>query len=128
MQFRVSGLKLRVELEHSSSSAGEEICSKETVRPVALLFLFDNVSLAAEPKQSWQQEWEKTVQAANKEGRLNLHVGRYGTEVFLNEFRKEYPEIKVVTVNGKAPAPFFILDGIAKAMENMGHHAAKTRL
>src|SRR6266436_805342 len=70
----------------------------------------------------------KTVQAANKEGRLNLHVGRYGTEVFLNEFRKEYPEIKVVTVNGTAPAPFFILDGIAKAMENMGHHAAKTRL
>jgi len=46
-------------------------------------------------------------------------VGRYGTEVFLNEFRKEYPEIKVVTVNGTAPAPFFILDGIAKAMENM---------
>ena len=45
--------------------------------------------------------------------------GRYGTEVFLNEFRKEYPEIKVVTVNGTAPAPFFILDGIAKAMENM---------
>jgi ABC-type Fe3+ transport system substrate-binding protein len=67
---------------------------------VTLLFLFASVSHTAEPKQAWQQEWEKTVQAAKKEGRLNFYVGRYGTEAFLNEFRKEYPEIKVVTVNG----------------------------
>jgi len=40
------------------------------------------------------------LQAAKKEGRLNFYVGRYGTETFLNEFRKEYPEVKVVTVNG----------------------------
>jgi hypothetical protein len=46
-------------------------------------------------------------------------VGRSGQRYFQTKFRKEYPEIKVVTVNGTAPAPFFILDGIAKAMENM---------
>src|SRR5262249_9396508 len=63
-------------------------------------FFLGTVSDAAEPKQPWQQEWEKTLQAAKKEGRLNFYVGRYGTETFLNEFRKEYPEVKVVTVNG----------------------------
>ncbi len=67
---------------------------------MSFLFCPTTISRAAEPKPSWRQEWEKTLEAAKKEGRLNLYVGRYGTEVFLNEFRKEYPEIKVVTVNG----------------------------
>lgn len=55
---------------------------------------------AADARPAWQAEWEKTLETAKKEGRFNFYVGRYGTEVFLNEFRKEYPEIKVVTVNG----------------------------
>jgi ABC-type Fe3+ transport system substrate-binding protein len=50
---------------------------------------------AAEP-----QAWERTVAAAKKEGRLNLYVGRYGSEPLLNEFRKDYPDIKIVSVNG----------------------------
>ncbi len=44
--------------------------------------------------------WEKTLAAAKKEGKLNFYVGRYGTEPLLNEFRKEFPEIQLVTVNG----------------------------
>ena len=44
--------------------------------------------------------WEKTVAAAKKEGKLNFYVGRYGSEPLLNEFRKEFPEIRLVTVNG----------------------------
>jgi iron(III) transport system substrate-binding protein len=55
---------------------------------------------AAEVKPPWQLAWEKTIEAAKKEGRLNLYVGRYGSEPLLNEFRKEFPEIKLVTVNG----------------------------
>lgn len=55
-------------------------------------------ALAAE--SGWQANWEKTLAAAKKEGRLNLYVGRYGAEPLLNEFRKEFPEIKLVTVNG----------------------------
>ena len=51
-------------------------------------------------KPPWQVTWEKTVAAAKKEGRLNFYVGRYGTEPLLNEFRKEFPEIRLVTVNG----------------------------
>jgi iron(III) transport system substrate-binding protein len=55
---------------------------------------------AAETKPAWQASWEQTVAAAKKEGRLNFYVGRYGSEPLLNEFRKEFPEIKLVTVNG----------------------------
>ena len=44
--------------------------------------------------------WEKTLAAAKKEGKLNFYVGRYGTEPLLNEFRKEFPEIQLVSVNG----------------------------
>src|SRR5262245_16358446 len=55
---------------------------------------------AADAKPEWQATWEKTVAAAKKEGKLNFYVGRYGTEPLLNEFRKEFPEIKLVTVNG----------------------------
>ena len=75
---------------------------KRLITSLLMSFLFCSVRIshAAELTPGWQQEWEKTVSAAKKEGRLNLYVGRYGTEIFLNEFRKEYPEIKVVTVNG----------------------------
>ena len=55
---------------------------------------------AADAKPVWQATWEKTVAAAKKEGKLNFYVGRYGSESLLNEFRKEFPEIKLVTVNG----------------------------
>ncbi len=67
---------------------------------VSFLFCSGGISHAAEPTAAWQVEWKKVVAAAKKEGRFNFYVGRYGTEIFLNEFRKEYPEIKVVTVNG----------------------------
>ena len=55
---------------------------------------------AADAKPVWQATWEKTVAAAKKEGKLNFYVGRYGSEPLLNDFRKEFPEIKLVTVNG----------------------------
>ena len=50
--------------------------------------------------QAWQVTWENTVAAAKKEGRLNFYVGRYGSEKLLNEFRKEFPEIKIFSTNG----------------------------
>jgi hypothetical protein len=55
---------------------------------------------AADPRPSWQLSWENMVAAAKKEGRLNFYVGRYGSERLLNEFRKEFPEIKIVGTNG----------------------------
>jgi len=57
-------------------------------------------SEAADAKAGWQANWEATVAAAKKEGKLNFYVGRYGTEPLLDEFRKEFPEIRIVSVNG----------------------------
>ena len=57
-------------------------------------------AFAADTKAAWQATWEKTLAAAKKEGKFNFYVGRYGTEPLLNEFRKEFPEIRIVSVNG----------------------------
>ena len=73
---------------------------------VVILIFFGAILLsagalfAAEAKPGWQATWEKTVAGAKKEGKLNFYVGRYGSEPLLNEFRNEFPEIKLVTVNG----------------------------
>ena len=48
----------------------------------------------------WKSDWEQIVTAAKKEGRLNLYVGRYGQAALLDEFKNDYPEIKIVSVNG----------------------------
>src|SRR5215470_15130853 len=77
----------------------------KTVGAIVLFFLgmielSAGALFAADAKPEWQVTWEKTVAAAKKEGRLNFYVGRYGTEPLLSEFRKEFPEIKLVTVNG----------------------------
>ena len=55
---------------------------------------------AADAKPTWQAQWDKTVAAAKKEGRLNFYVGRYGSAPLLAEFSKEFPEIKIVSTNG----------------------------
>jgi iron(III) transport system substrate-binding protein len=68
---------------------------------VALLVLTSaSTGFAADARPAGQANWEQTVAAAKKEGKLNFYVGRYGSEPLLNEFRKEFPEIKLVTVNG----------------------------
>jgi len=62
--------------------------------------LWGGALFAADANPGWQATWEKTVAAAKKEGKFNIYVGRYGTEPLLNEFRKEYPDIKIISVNG----------------------------
>jgi len=48
----------------------------------------------------WKTDWEKAIAAAKREGQVNFYVGRYGTEPLLDEFRREYPEVKIKSVNG----------------------------
>ena len=64
------------------------------------LFLPVGIIVAADSKPALTADWDKTFAAAKKEGRLNFYVGRYGSEKLLGEFRKEFPEIKIVTTNG----------------------------
>lgn len=56
---------------------------------------------AAAEKASWQAEWEKTVNAAKREGQVLVYaaVGPYHPEIFA-QFQKDYPDIKVVTTHG----------------------------
>jgi ABC-type Fe3+ transport system substrate-binding protein len=72
-----------------------------TVSASLVVVLFSNqIGVAADTKPTWQTTWESTVAAAKKEGRLNFYVGRYGSEPLLNEFRKEFPDIKIFSTNG----------------------------
>jgi hypothetical protein len=54
---------------------------------------------AAESKPSWQDEWEKTLQAAKKEGRSPFTSAAMTRSCRI--FRKDYPDIKVVAVTGR---------------------------
>jgi len=55
---------------------------------------------AGQPRPGWEKEWEKTVSAAKAEGELTVYANRAFEWVF-PEFKKKYPEIKVVYVTGR---------------------------
>jgi iron(III) transport system substrate-binding protein len=44
--------------------------------------------------KDWEKEWEMTIQAAKKEGKLAFHSGN-SVEPYFHEFQKKFPEIKV---------------------------------
>ena len=58
-----------------------------------------NAHAAEAKKAAWQLEWEKTLEAAKKEGQVTVYISGY--EEVLPEFEKEYPEIKMVSVTGR---------------------------
>ena len=71
---------------------------------VAVIFVVNIVAsvLAAEAPR-WQIEWQKTVEAAKREGQLSLYGGQEITHPdILAFFNKEFPFIKVTTVAGRA--------------------------
>ncbi len=59
-------------------------------------FLVAASGLGAEPPRSPQ--WEATVEAAKKEGRVNIYLYRYGK--VLDVFRSDYPEIRPYLLAG----------------------------
>ncbi|MGH7824644.1 MAG: ABC transporter substrate-binding protein [Candidatus Binatia bacterium] len=65
----------------------------------ALILLFPTFCPSADSKTAWRQEWEKTVEAAKKEGRVTVYISGY--DAVLPDFQKEYPDIKVVAVTGR---------------------------
>lgn len=54
---------------------------------------------AAQAQPAWQQEWERTLEAARKEGQVTVYISGY--EAVLPDFEKEHPDIKVVAVTGR---------------------------
>ncbi len=58
-------------------------------------------SSAGEPPK-WKEEWQKTIEAAKKDGQLSLYGGQEITHPdILAAFNKEFPFIKLVTVTGR---------------------------
>jgi iron(III) transport system substrate-binding protein len=72
---------------------------------VTLLFCcgLETRVFAAQPKASWQQEWEKSVEAAKKEGALSLYLfqGEGELSAVAQLFQKKYPEIHVMVTPGR---------------------------
>jgi iron(III) transport system substrate-binding protein len=50
-------------------------------------------------QSNWHKEWEKTLAEAKKEGQVNVYIYRY--DKLLQDFRKEFPDINVVSVAGR---------------------------
>jgi iron(III) transport system substrate-binding protein len=50
-------------------------------------------------QSDWKREWEKALAAAKKEGEVVIYIYRY--ERLLQDFNKEYPGIKIVSVAGR---------------------------
>jgi len=63
----------------------------------ALIFLW---SLRAQGPAlaDWRGEWERTIEAAKREGQVTVYIYRY--EPVLRAFEKEFPYLKVVSVTG----------------------------
>jgi iron(III) transport system substrate-binding protein len=67
----------------------------------AFAWLLALSTFAAGDGGEWRARWDQTVAAAKKEGQLCIYGGEEITHPeIIGEFRKEFPDIKVVTVSG----------------------------
>jgi iron(III) transport system substrate-binding protein len=74
--------------------------AKLSFTAVALVLFMGVSSSIAAQADAWKADWEKTLQAAKKEGALVLY-GSADFEPLFAEFNKKYPEIKVTGVYGR---------------------------
>ena len=59
-------------------------------------------AVAAEVKASWQEEWEKTVKAAEQEGQVILYsLSEIGDAIANTGFQKKFPKIKIAVVTAR---------------------------
>lgn len=66
---------------------------------LSVLLVWQGSATRAGEKASWQAEWEKSLEAAKKEGQLVLYAQAAANyEIVFLEFQKRYPEIKVKMV------------------------------
>ena len=65
---------------------------------LGVIFFFGTIG-TAHSQTAWKGEWEKTVRAAKKEGKIVIYMRAF--HPILNVFKKEFPEIKPVTISGR---------------------------
>ncbi|MGH7824653.1 MAG: ABC transporter substrate-binding protein [Candidatus Binatia bacterium] len=63
------------------------------------MLVFSLAAGKAEAQSDWKKKWEKTLAEAKKEGQVSVYIYRY--ERLLEDFKKDYPDIKVVSVTGR---------------------------
>ena len=72
-----------------------------TLLAFAILSLLHVIAIAADAPK-WQAEWQKTIEAAKKEGQVSLYGGQEITHPdIIAAFNKEFPFIKVLTTSGR---------------------------
>src|ERR671923_1607427 len=67
---------------------------------VAILLVVERRDAIAAQADAWKADWDKTVEAAKKEGQLVIY-GSNDFETLYGEFHKKYPEIKITGVFGR---------------------------
>jgi len=93
----------------------------------------------ARAQSDWKKEWEKTIEAAKKEGQVNVYIGGWEAVLESGAFQKAYPEIKVSWTGGRAGeiaqrilaerrAGKFLADVASEGLRSNYHvlHAAKS--
>jgi iron(III) transport system substrate-binding protein len=80
--------------------------ARSTLRQIflltALAFAVSGICAeAGEGRPAWQQDWEKTVQAAKAEGQVTVYVhSSYAPVLMSGAFEKTFPGIKLIIVSG----------------------------
>ncbi len=62
---------------------------------ISFLFVVAGADISGGQQLQWEKEWNQTIAAAKKEGKIVYHSGNSIEPVF-REFQKRYPEIKTV--------------------------------
>jgi len=75
---------------------GERFFARTFLAASVLLLMSSHTQAA---QLDWQKDWEQTLAAARKEGQVNVYIYRY--EGLLQDFKREYPGINVVSVTGR---------------------------
>jgi iron(III) transport system substrate-binding protein len=61
-----------------------------------------DAAVRSEPKPSWQEEWDKTVKAAEQEGQVVLYsLSETGDAIANSGFQKKFPKVKISVVSAR---------------------------
>jgi len=67
-----------------------------------LVIFIPQTALAVEVKAPWQEEWDKTLKAAEQEGRVVLYsLSEIGDAIANTSFQKKFPKIKISVVTAR---------------------------
>jgi iron(III) transport system substrate-binding protein len=76
---------------------------RDVVALCFFIFWLPAIIFGGEAKPAWQLEWERTSEAARKEGQVSVYM--WGSTAVLDAgvFQKRFPEIKLSVVSGLGP-------------------------